>query len=254
MTRSMLLVLAGIAAAVSVAATVIPRIHVSYSDAKSSPKSPELKLQRGFAAQLQRRFHDPKNVDFGFGRVYTPGARMHFTVLQNRNLTEAQQQLMERKRANEQSKHPGQILNASLEWVKPTKRMYVESFTPENSQERLLVIAAHQQKLEVSFYTAGRFEQTKFLRLKGPAYVQEPNSKPLTESQIGEWASSEYAKNAASYSGDLAGWKVYAERVFGTNEKCINCHNMSLSATGKTTKLLKKGDAIGLVVVAVKNR
>ena len=253
MTRSMLLVLAGVAAAVSVAATVIPRIHVSGSDAKSSPESPTLKLQRGFAEQLQRRFHDPNNVDFGFGRVYRPGARMHFSVIQNRNLTEAQQQLIDRKRANEQSKHPGEVLNSNLQWTKPTE-IYVESFKPEDRQERFLVTDANRQKLEVSFYTAGRFEQSKFLRLKGPAYVQQPASKPLTESQIGEWASSQYAQNATSYSGDLAGWKVYAERVFGTDEKCINCHNMSLSAAGKSAKLLKKGDPIGLVVVAVRSR
>jgi len=254
MTRTTVLSWAGIAASAVAASAFALRPPVKISDPVPTGDAATTQLQRDFALQLQRRVHDPKNLEFGFSRVYKPGAPLHISVLQNRSLSQDQLQLMERKRDNEQHLHPGMVLNSQLEWVKPNKMVYVESFAPENGQERYLVKEANRQKLEVSVYTAGAYVQNQFLRVKGPAYLQKPTSNPIPESRIGEWAARQYSNPAKSFSGEISGWKVYAERVFGTEDRCISCHNQSLRESGKAVSALKEGDSIGLVVIATRGR
>jgi mono/diheme cytochrome c family protein len=113
---------------------------------------------------------------------------------------------------------------------------------------------AKKQKLLISVFTAGNYRNGKFDRVKGPAFVQMPTSEPLSSEQIATWATSQYATPAKSYSGTVDGWQLYAERVFGTEDRCITCHGGIAPAPGDSYVAPKRGDSLGLFVIAVRNR
>jgi hypothetical protein len=179
---------------------------------------------------------------------------LHASILQNRNVSADVRRLMDQKQANEYKQHPGQVLDQNLVWVKADPAATCELLAPENDAERKIISEAEKLKLQVSVYTAGMYDKGKFVRVKGPAFVQTPTAKALSPDQISSWAAREYATDAKNYSGSVSGWNLYAERVFANEDRCVACHNSFTTASGKSIAPLKRGDAVGLFVLATRKR
>lgn len=254
MTRSSVFALALSATIVAVAVTALPYAKWSGNPKSRSSNSAVAKIQEDLAVQLQRRFHDPNNLDFGYGRMYVPGGRLHASILQNRNASKEILEQYDRTQEREYEQHPGQVLTEDLHWVDASKERTYELLAAENSTERSIIANTKKQKLQIAIYTAGHLKNGQFERVKGPAFVQSPTTETLTDRKVADWASKAYGTDAKSYSGTADGWHLYAERVFATESRCISCHQELERQNTKSPIDLKKGDSLGLVVIAVRNR
>lgn len=254
MTRSTVFGLTLSAAIVTVAVTALP--HARWVDKPESRGANAVvaKVQQDLASQLQRRFHDPNNLDFGYSRMYLPGGRLHASVLQNRNGSKEILEQYDRKQEQEHAQHPGQVLTEGLQWVDAGQERSYELLAAENPTEQSIIDKAKKQKLQIAVYTAGRLSKGQFMRVKGPAFVQSPTTNTLTNLQVAAWASKAYSTDARNYSGTADGWHLYAERVFATESRCIGCHRELAGQNTQSPDLIKQGDSLGLVLIAVRNR
>ncbi len=254
MNRFTIFALALSATIVAVAVSVAPYAKWSGNPLSRSSNSAVAKVQQDLANQLQRRFHDPNNVDFGYGRMYVAGGRLHASILQNRNASLEVMQKYDRKQEREYKQHPAKVLTDDLVWVDADKEQTYELLGAENQTEESIIANAKKLKLQIAVYTAGQLSKGKFDRVKGPAFVQSPTTTALTDHQVADWASKAYANDAKSYSGTVDGWNLYAERVFANETRCIACHRAIEQAANPSATKLKQGDSLGLFVIAVRNR
>jgi len=254
MTRSSVFAFSLSATIVTVAVTAMPFAKWSGTPKSRSSNSAVAKIQQDLAVQLQRRFHDPNNLDFGYGRMYVPGGRLHASILQNRNAPKEILEQYDRKQEREYEQHPGQILTEDLHWVDASKERTYELLAAENPTEQSIIDNAKKQKLQIAVYTAGRLSKGQFMRVKGPAFVQSPTTNSLSDLQVAAWASKASTMDAKNFSGTAEGWHLYAERVFATESRCIGCHRDLAGQNTQSPDLIKQGDSIGLFLIAVRNR
>lgn len=207
------------------------------------------------AEQLQRRFYNRKELEFGYDRVVRPNARLHFGPAANRSETEAQ----ERASQAIYEKHRGKDgwVGADRKWH--TGR-YREMFIAENSKEAHAVSRLMDGPQTV-IYTAGLFDPShEPQRLKGPAYLSyegvparnldEPRALggELSRTWLTRVAKQLWTRKSVTSNG----WRFVAHKIIADGPDCVKCHNdgeQYYDGVGKP-KRMKVGDPIGLILIA----
>ncbi|CAN5373879.1 hypothetical protein BH11ARM2_BH11ARM2_20110 [soil metagenome] len=225
----------------------------------STKPRPDLYVQarKDLAEELQRRFHDRKDHDFGYDRVVRSDARVHMGPVANRSQSEEEDE----KDGETFKKHA-----SSDGWVgvdgKWHTEHYREVFAAENSTERE-TLAKLADGPQTVIYTAGVFDaKGEPNRVNGPAYL----------SYIGEMAPTlngekqEESARARAWLKDAAkrllttdhivsnGWLITGHKVVADGKDCIKCYNDGDQAydSGGKPKRMAVGDAIGLILIASK--
>lgn len=184
------------------------------------------------ADEIQRRFHDRNDVDFGFSRVIRPDRRLHVSPFAPKPFGRFQHR-------------PSMPLRAA-----PV--MLAEN----DAEKQSLDILSLSRKLDVAIYTFGRFglEASDLpARVKGPGYVRgdaldfgnAPEGIAFVESVRKAWATG--AKEVVL--SDRNGWHLLAQRVEADGQDCLGCHG----AAGEGN-LKNVGDSVGMLVIAVRER
>ena len=240
---------------------------VGVSGALSAPRA-ERKTPRSVAearravpintlvAQLHRRFSDTRDVDFGFSRISRPLARLHYGATMDRNdliyLKPGQDgdgSLAMNTKLVRRAKEDGyELKTENGTWIPLDQAR--DQMRAENATERRAIEQLRAQGREIAIYTFGAFQDGHANRWHGPAYLRQlgpkaPDSENLTAIAEGAWAGGK---------PNLPGYQIRTERIFA-EASCVKCHN-EMSATMTPTKLgkvhYKKGDVLGLIVIAEK--
>lgn len=218
--------------------------------------------------EIQRRFHDRNEVDFGFSRLIRNGSRLHMFP-----------PLMERQRIGMAPDTPGtpttrmvqgptpgspgrfEVNDPELGWT-DTKNLR-GAMHAENEREDQAIKALRASNVDVAIYTFGLLgvEGTE-PRAKGPGYVSQ---KGLTGPPAEALAS--FAKQAwRAGANDVViegpkGWYLMAHRVKADARDCVTCHAHTRQAVIRDRALpagerllYKVGEDLGMVIIAVHPR
>ena len=211
-------------------------------------------------AQLHRRFTDTRDVDFGFSRISRPKARMHLGPIMVKNdllwldweEDEATEKMKDKSGYDSRlirKKNDAYELKAEdgtwIAWDDAKEQM-----RPENPTETQAIQSLLKAKREIAIYTFGAFDGGRAERTRGPAYLRQKGPEAPESEKIKAVAETAWKGGVA----ELPGFRVRAEKVFA-QASCVKCHNeMEMDeATGRPfSKKYKKGDALGLILIAEK--
>lgn len=263
MTRPLLiasLVAAGGAIAAGMIATnpLADRAPTRKVASKKSASARDSKPVDTLIAQLHRRFTDTRDIDFGFSRVSRPKARIHFGPTMEKNNV-----IWDGTDADEGddrgSGHDPQLIRETKDsyllraedgtWIDYSEAR--EQMRPENPTERKAIGALLKAKREIAIYTFGAFQNGKTRRAKGPAYLRQkgpvaPEAEALKDEANRAWRGE---------LPNLPGFRLRAEKIFA-EASCVKCHNGMRGGDGEIQQPwsdpYKKGDALGLVLIAEK--
>lgn len=207
----------------------------------------------GLNVELQRRFHDRNNIDFGMSRIVRTGSRMHEGPTMDRLTRRMSDGSMYRKAAVGDGYEVKD--DETGEWV--PQDQYKQRMHWENDAEKAAIGKFDALGLEVSIYTFGLMTagDDSQKRARGPAYLhQRGDVAPPAASLL------DLAKKAFATGKDLnefaavSGWRFYARRVVADDQSCLNCHNSmanELDPSGKAMKRYKIGDTIGVLLLGI---
>ncbi len=239
---------------------------------KFSPK--EIAALDTLKSELNRRFTDRQNVDFGMSRVIRTGQRYHAgpTMGKIERLTK------EQTRSSSDGKY--EVL-VDGEWVSMTEKKPLMS--PENETEIGAIQFLKDSRLDVAIYTVGQFELDKgevpgpdakqvseksshnngfsyggynSLRAKGPAYTSQKSSLAPRAYELVEFGRKAWASKEQDCSADgKDGWTYIAHRVSAPEMSCANCHgDRKVGSIDVSGAVKKAGDPVGLFVMAVRRK
>lgn len=222
--------------AFSIAVAGVPGFHGPES--KLSAKS-EAALKR-LESQLQRRFSEVDNIDFGYARIIRPDARMHVgpTTLKYGDPKKSPRRVV--------LKFPGaDAVNLHVRTL-----MYAE-----NDAEAKAIHDLNQELGGVAIYTYGLFDLGKMeIRAKGPAYLSKtsdaaPKASELTSRVNAVWRSGADTADVLAENG----WTLHIRKVKASVAQCITCHRKVYEQGSQLKEAPKAiGDGIGLVVIATR--
>lgn len=218
--------------------------------------------------ELQRRFHDRNDVDFGFSRVIRPEARSHMdTPLMGRdrffgafNAKPNPNEL--RLVPAKDGKHAYYEVNdPEVGWTDPQKLR--PAMKPENDREKQAIETLRNAKADIAIYTFGLLGQDAVPpRAKGPGYLKQksaeaPKAESLLKAVQQAWRS---GSRDAVVEGPN-GWYLMAHRVNANDKTCVSCHahtrqvfTQGRSLPPSERALYKVGDDLGMVIIAVRPR
>ncbi|HJP83967.1 MAG TPA: hypothetical protein VJ835_10730 [Fimbriimonadaceae bacterium] len=224
--------------------------------------------------ELNRRFTDRQNVDFGMSRVIRNGARMHYIgpTMNRAGMSEKAE-----TRKNKDGKYEVLLDGVwiGLNHLKP--RMQAE-----NDREANAFLAFGDGKVDVAIYTVGglqydrgekadadprfvdvhdenrnlfQWQGSMGMRAKGPAYVSQKSNLAPRAWEIVEFGRKAWASGKADFSADGPdGWVLFAHRVDAPDESCARCHAPRPNpGDAEQAPAMKAGDKVGLFVIALKN-
>lgn len=219
--------------------------------------------------ELQRRFHDRNDVDFGFSRLVRDGVRMH-----NRP------PLMERERffgafkspqpknlrlvpASEGVRAHYEVNDPDLGWTNIQKLR--PTMKAESEAERQAIETLRTAKADFAIYTFGLIGQEAIPpRAKGPGYLRQKSAEAPAADSLVKYAQQAWRSGSADTIVEGPdGWYLMAHRVKADTDACVSCHahnspDRTLGLTGQVPpsqeKLYKVGDDLGMVVIAVRPR
>jgi hypothetical protein len=220
--------------------------------------------------ELQRRFHDRDDVEFGFSRIARPKARAHrWAPLMSKG------GMMAVPKPDEVRKVPGkepgwfdyEVKDPELGWVNTEKLR--PAMRAENAREKEAIDTLYGSKVDVAIYTFGFLGQDAFPpRAKGPGYLGQKSAEaPKAESLLKAVQQAWRSGNADTVVEGPNGWYLMAHRVKADTEACINCHShperpLTLAASVPPSErpkyakrpLYKIGEDLGMVIIAVRPR
>jgi hypothetical protein len=206
--------------------------------------------------QLQRRFHDRNNVEFGFDRVVRIGYRQHGEITadiatdDDENVYRDDGTVAPQRMSGEEYEYemsPGR-------WV--AGENLHDTMHVENAQEKSAFAALSNR--DIAIYTAGMFDPKtgESQRLNGPAYVRQetaeaPDSDNLADVAKQGWASpgskSEFTKN---------GWIFRVVKVKADDKSCVSCHREQDQSEADDSKrklpAYKVGSPVGVFILGLK--
>lgn len=238
--------------------------------AKSGLPSKTLAAENVLKNELNRRFTDRQNVDFGMSRVIRDGTRLHMGPTMDRTMIRTERP-QTRPLANGRYETLIDGNWVSMDLLKPLLHA-------ENDQEKAAIQAFKDQKVDVALYTVGGFggdDGSKIMgphdseknpnpnwqdfsfrtltgvRAKGPAYLQQasamaPRAWEVVEAGRKAWRS---GKSDMTLQGK-DGWQYFAHRVEAPDASCARCHGVGgpLAQNAK----LKAGDPVGVFIIAIR--
>jgi hypothetical protein len=246
--------------------------------AKSGLPGKTLAAEEILKSELNRRFTDRQNVDFGMSRVIRDGTRLHMGPTMERTMIRTDRP-QSRPTANGRYETLIDGTWVSMDQLKPLLH-------PENDQEKAAVQTFKDQKVDVALYTVGGFggdDGSKItgpvdeyknpnpnwqgftfatksgLRAKGPAYLQQSSgTAPRAWEVVGAgrkaWRS---GKSDVALSGK-DGWQYFAHRVEAPDASCARCHSPrgfgAATAQQTDSAKLKVGDPVGVFIIAIRPR
>jgi hypothetical protein len=215
-------------------------------------------------AELQRRFHDRKDIDFGFGRVVRMNFRTHYLPpLMERLKPGNTREMRHAKRTASPPASGYEVRHPEVGWIDPQKLL--PQMIAETDREAEAIGTLMKSKAEVAIYTFGHLgHETPSVRAKGPGYIRQktsrgPDAEDLAKAAQRAWSTNE---SEAVVEGP-AGWQLRCYRVVADHESCVPCHvqaevppRFPLRAADKTVEKArgKVGTPIGLLVIAVRPR
>ncbi len=211
--------------------------------------------------ELQRRFHDRTDVDFGFSRVIRPAHRMHMLApTMNQSLFISDPKLPRRPEYRIEKDAAGKpitmVNDAEVGWIETTKLKPV--MVPETDREKQAIKTLRDGKVDVAIYTFGLLGIDEVpVRAKGPGYLsQKAASAPPAIQMI---LAAEQAWRTGSEEVVLQGpegWQLTAHRVKADGEDCVKCHTAHsvIQPGGQPIAKYAIGESVGLVVLAVRPR
>lgn len=223
--------------------------------------------------EMQRRFHDRNEVDFGFSRLVRNNVRSHNAppLMAKNNYPflsdgkgQANYRVLQATDGSRRSYY--EINDPELGWTKLTDLR--PQMKAENEREKQAIDALWNAKADVAIYTFGLLGQDGMApRAKGPGYLRQKTAQaPAAETLL------KYARQAWRAGGDHVvvegpdGWYLVAHRVEADHEACVKCHAHSTSVPGTVQMgprsipgqvqkaLYRVGDDLGMVVIAVRPR
>jgi len=128
--------------------------------AKSGLPGKTLAAEEILKSELNRRFTDRQNVDFGMSRVIRDGTRLHMGPTMDRTMIRTERP-QSRPTANGRYETLIDGTWVSMDQLKPLLH-------PENDQEKAAVQTFKDQKVDVALYTAGGFGGDDGSKITGP--------------------------------------------------------------------------------------
>ncbi|MGV3617030.1 MAG: hypothetical protein ACO1SV_17015 [Fimbriimonas sp.] len=215
--------------------------------------------------EIQRRFHDRTDVDFGFSRMFRPKARLHNdTPLMGHWGTYQKEDSREREVIKDGKPFRiYEVKDPEMGWTTMMDLRNRPKMLPENDREAQAIGTLLRSEVDVAIYTFGLLGLEEIpVRAKGPGYLSRraPDGPPAS-------AMVKFAEQAWRTKNDDVilqgpdGWYLMAHRVEADKEDCVKCHahNRPASPQGGiqppgTRTLYAAGDDLGMVVIAVRPR
>jgi hypothetical protein len=237
-----------------------------------------LNAKDDLVSELNRRFTDRQNVDFGMSRVVREGRRLHVTPLMN--ITPKHSLRNDSYRKKDDGTYEALIEG---DWVPALQVKPL--MVPENDTERGAIAALRHGKVDVAIYTLGQFELDKgekpapdpkterqsqphyqgfqwgnyaSLRAKGPAYVSQKGATAPRAYEIVDFGRKAWASKKVDYAAEgKDGWVYFAHRVAAPDMSCASCHGNRKTWDNKQQIDVKgsvqaAGDPVGIFIVALR--
>jgi hypothetical protein len=236
---------------------------------------PELDAKNVLKNELERRFTDRQNVEFGMSRVVRVGSRMHYGP----TMDKTQRGVKEKTRPLGNGRYEFEFDGA---WYKMDDRK--PRMTAENERESRAMKLLRDSKIDVAIYTVGQFELDKGekptpmkqpassnpnyqdfsygsgnnLRVKGPAYTHQDAAMAPRAYELVDFGRLAWASKQVDYTAEgKDGWVYFAHRVNSNDASCARCHGDRKAYVNGETKdikgaIQKPGDPVGLFVIAVR--
>lgn len=216
--------------------------------------------------EIQRRFHDRNEVDFGFSRLVRSGNRAHnvpplmergfFRSFGDKNGLEFRP-----VPATAQTPAHTEVKDPELGWTEINKLR--PTMNAENDREKQAITALREAKADIAIYTFGLLGQTGIEpRAKGPGYISQKAANGPAPADLLKYVQQAWRAG----SDDVVvegpnGWYLMAHRVEATTEACVTCHAHTRQAAVKDRQvpaeervLYKTGDDLGMVIIAIHPR
>jgi hypothetical protein len=259
------------ASAILTGMTAHPAAHEMASSFKFSNKV--LAAKDVLRDELNRRFTDRQNVDFGMSRVVRYGSRGH------RGPTMDKITIGDKFKTRPNGDGNYDVFFDGV-WTGPKERK--PRMNAENDRELNAIEAFAKENVDVAIYTVGGFiydrgekivpvpqmgiteypHQNQFqwwtregMRAKGPAYISQKSNFAPRAWEIVEFGRKAWASGKADFSADGPdGWVLFAHRVDAPDESCARCHAPRPNpGDAQPAPEMKSGDRVGLFVIALKN-
>lgn len=254
--------------------TAIAALAAGFASRPHSPEPPKAAFGPNTMAaletlkeQLNRRFTDRQNVDFGMSRVIRPGERLHSGPVAGIVPGRDEFPPNRKRSGNYQVQIDGVWIDQNK--VRP-------SMHAENAAEKQAISVLRDGEVDAAIYTVGQFSYDqgetpvdpgapvspftywsgKSVRAKGPAYLTQkapiaPAAWQMVDFGRRAWSSGQTDFEAAGPNG----WRFFAHRVNASDKSCIACHSAQTvdpHLKYKYPSPEKVGDGIGLFVIALK--
>ncbi|MBC8064851.1 MAG: hypothetical protein H7Y17_08480 [Chlorobia bacterium] len=238
--------------------------------------SKELAAAETLKSELNRRFTDRQNVDFGMSRVVRKDWRMHYGP----TMEKSGQWPKEKTRPLPNGRYEFEVDGV---WFKMDERKPLMS--AENDSEKQAIDVLKDSGVDVALYTVGQFEldngtkpspgSNEFananpnyrdfsygtyttIRAKGPAYISQKSQMAPRAWEVVDFGRKAWASNKADFSEQgKDGWIYMAHRVDAPDLSCAKCHGdrkMPVNGQREVIKgsVQKSGDPVGLFIIAMK--
>lgn len=257
----------------SVANPTLPSTETNNEAISAVFSSKVLDAKDVLAENLMRRFTDRQNISFGMSRIIRPEDRVHAGPTMNKYEFPKW-----RKTSGGEDEYLAGGRWMKFEQIKPSMRA-------ENESEREAIQRLTEEKVDVAIYTMGLFhkdkgvtftatEATAFdepgnyqdeswqssnsLRIKGPAYLSQDAESALASAGMANFGRKAWASGKDTFTGEgKDGWKLFASRVAAPDMSCAKCHSdAKVKSKGEFQKQgggPKKGDGIGIFIIAMRN-
>lgn len=203
--------------------------------------------------ELQRRFHDRNNIDFGMSRIVRTGSRMHSGPTMDKLTRAMSDGSMFRQIAGTNDYEVKD--DETGEWV--PQRDVKQRMHWENDSEKAAIMKFDALGTDVSIYTFGLMSagDDSEKRARGPAYLHQRSEAAPTSASLLDLAKKAYTagKNLNDFAAQ-AGWRFYARRVVADDQSCINCHNSMAGETVSGHAKYKLGDTIGVLLIGIRDQ
>lgn len=238
--------------------------------------SKELAAAETLKSELNRRFTDRQNVDFGMSRVIRAGSRMHYGP----TMAKTGARLPEQTRPLPNGRYE---FNYEGSWFSMDERKPL--MTSENDSEKQAIDTLKGSGVDVAIYTVGQFELDNkgraapdansfananlnyrdfsygtdtTIRAKGPAYISQKSLMAPRAWELVDFGRKAWASHKTDFSErGKDGWVYMAHRVDAPDMSCAKCHGdrkMYINGRAAETKgaVQKSGDGVGLFVIAMR--
>lgn len=226
--------------------------------------------------ELNRRFTDRQNVDFGMSRVIRAGSRLHFGPTMDKTIIST-------AKVESRKNDKGEVeFFVDGVWVGAADRKPMMS--PENDAESRAIKTLKDSGASVAIYTVGQFELDKgepafaskavqsanphyvyftygdygTLRAKGPAYISQAAPNAPRAYEVIDIARDAWASGKTDFVANRKdGWAFFVHKVSAPDMSCAKCHGDRTMFVDKTQKKVvgavhQAGDPVGVFVIALK--